>query len=62
MAVVTLDMARDIAPHYLVTVRIVGIRKWSVRVWVATRLIKLVALIMNVGVKFEERPHYGADL
>lgn len=58
----TLDMTRDLAPRLLMTVRIVGVRKWHARMWLATRFIKLMALIMNVQVKIEDKPWSGADL
>ena len=57
-----LDMTKDVAPRFTVTIRLVGLKKWKVRLWVATKLIKLGALIMNVGIKFEDKPYHGADL
>jgi len=59
---VTFDMTKDLAPKCLMTVQIVGIKKWQMRMWMATRLIKLAAIIMNVGIKFEDKPWYGTDL
>jgi len=58
----TFDMTRDLAPKVIMTVKIVGMKKWYLRMWIATKLIKLGAMIMNVGIKFEEKPWYGADL
>ena len=58
----TLDMTKDIAPKYLVTVRIVGIKKWLVRLWIAKQLLKLVSIVANMDIKFEDKPWYGADL
>lgn len=57
-----LDMTKDLAPQYMITVNVVGVKKWYVRMWIATRLFKLGAKIMNVGIKFEDKPWYGTDL
>lgn len=58
----TVDMTKDIAPQITMTIRLVGVKKWYVRLWIAKQLIKLAALIMNVGIKVEDKPWYGADL
>lgn len=62
MAAVTVDMVKDIAPRCLITVNFVGEKKWYIRMWIAAKLFKLGAMIMNVGIKFEDKPWYGADL
>ena len=62
MADVKVDMLNDIAPKVTVIVRIVGLKKWYIRLWVAKQLIRLASVITNMGVKFEEKPYYGADL
>jgi len=62
MAKVSLDITKDLAPHYQVTVKIKGMRKWLIRKWVAIQILKLVALIMNVKIVFEKQPWYGTDL
>ena len=58
----TFDVTNDLAPQCTITVRVVGINKWRVRVRVASKIIKLAAFIMNVGLKFEDKPWYGTDL
>ena len=57
-----MDMTRDIVPHFLVTVEIIGMRKWKARLWVAIQCFKLGSKIANMGIKFEDKPYYGADL
>ncbi len=49
-----MNMAKDIAPKLMMTVKLTGVKTWQVRVWIAIRLIKLAARIMNVGVKIED--------
>jgi hypothetical protein len=34
------------------TVKITGLTKWRFQVWLATRLIKLAAAILNMGIEF----------
>ena len=60
--IATLDMTKDLAPRLTMTVNIIGIKKWHIRMQIAVKLIKLAAMIMNVGLKFEDKPYYGADL
>ena len=59
---VSLDATRDIASQYMVTVCIVGMREFHIRLWIAKQLLKLVAVIANTGIKFEQKPYYSADL
>lgn len=59
---VTLDISRDLAPRLELSVRIVGVKKWRIRLWVAKQLFRVAAWISNMGIKFEEKPWYGADL
>ena len=56
--VAAFDMTRDLAPLLTMTVSIIGLKKWHLRFWFAIRLIRLAAIIMNVGIKFEEKPIY----
>ena len=58
----TLDMTNDIAPSCTLTASIIGMRKWGFRKEIATRLMKLAARVINVGIKFEDQPWYGTDL
>jgi len=53
MTAVTFDMAKDIAPSVLMTVKVTGIAKWRIRMWVATQLIKLAGKAMNVKIALE---------
>lgn len=62
MAEAVVDVVNDIAPNYMITVRVVGVNKWRVRLWVAGIFIRIAAKIANVGIKFEDKPFYSADL
>ena len=62
IAMARIDMTRDVAPQLTMTVTMVGMKKWVVRLWVATQLMKLAAWIMNMGIKIEDTPWYSADL
>ena len=57
-----LDMTEDMAPRIMVTIKVVGIKRWVIRLWVAKQLFKLAGRITNMGIKFEEQPWYSADL
>lgn len=58
----TLDATKDIAPNYTMTIKVVGLKKFRLRLWMAKILFKIGARITNMGIKFEEQPWYGADL
>ena len=58
----TLDMIKDIAPKFVVTVKFVGLKKWRIRFWIARQLFRLGAMVSHMGIKFEDKPYYGADL
>lgn len=62
MAEVKVDITKDLAPKFTITVRIIGIKSFRIRLWIAKQLIKLATLIINTKVKFEKAPWYGADL
>ena len=62
MAAVIVDMTKDVAPNYLVTVRFVGTKEWSIRLWATRQLLKLAVMIANMSIKFEDKPWYGTDL
>lgn len=53
MAALTFDVSKDIAPSVLMTVKVIGITKWRIRMWIAAMLIKLAGKVMNVGIALE---------
>jgi len=53
VTVAKLDITRHIMPECVMTVRIVNTKEWHARLWIATRLFKLGAAIMNTEIKFE---------
>lgn len=50
-----LDMTKDLAPGITLTVKIIGMKKWCVRIWIGSMIIKLAALVMNVGIEIETK-------
>ena len=57
-----LDMTRDIAPRFEITVRIVGQKRWIFRLYIARQLLRLAACVANMGIKFEEKPYSASDI
>jgi hypothetical protein len=48
-----LDITKDLAPDLTVAVKLVGVQKYHIRLWVARQFIKLAAKIMNCGIKID---------
>ena len=59
--VIKLDMVKDVAPRLTLTVRFVGMREMSIRLWIARQLLKVAAWVTNMDIKFEEKPWDRAD-
>ena len=51
---VVLDMTRDIAPECMITIRVKGMKKWGLRLSIASIFFRLGAKIMNVGIQFND--------
>lgn len=45
---------RKLPPQVTLTVRIVEMKEYMIRKWIAVRLIKLAALILGCGIVVEE--------
>lgn len=58
---VILNATKDLAPNITVEVRIVGIKQWKARLWVAKQFLKIAARIANVNIKFENYLYSKAD-
>lgn len=54
-----LDMVRDIAPQMTVRLTVKRLREYRVRLWIASKLLWLVARIANCQVMIVE--HEGSD-
>lgn len=54
MAVITkFDITKDLAPSLTLTVKMVGVQRHYIRLWIARQLFKLAAKIMNCGIKID---------
>ena len=42
-----------ITKDLVMTIKITGMGRWKCRLWMGRQLIKLAALLMEVGIKFE---------
>ncbi len=58
---IVLDVNK-VAKDCTLNVKIVGIKRFKGRLWLAGRLIKLAATIAGLYVKFEEKPWYSPDI
>ena len=46
----TLDMTKDIMPGFTMTVCMVGMKEWRLRMYIAGGLLRLLALIMKLNI------------
>lgn len=53
---ITIDFRKTLRRHVTMTFRVKGLRGFGARIWVGTRLIKLAAWIIGVGVVVEVDP------
>jgi hypothetical protein len=44
---------RELASHVTMTVKVTGQRRYQVRWWIASRLIRLAALVAGIGIEIE---------
>ncbi len=51
---IAVDMTKDVAPGMMITIKLSGVRKWKVRLWIAGLLFRLGAKVMNVGIEFKQ--------
>ena len=52
----------DAVRNITLTVRVVGQRRFGVKLWVSRQLLKLAAWVSGMGIKFEDYPYSKSDI
>ncbi len=52
----------DIANKMTINVKIIGIRRFKFKLWIARQLFKLAGTVTGMTIKFEEEPWYKSDI